>query len=90
MISSCNFKCQCFQVNEFIQNVHQSSVTANLDNAEAQLDALVQAISCGERVGWGLRSRKIVILLSDGLMHTAGDGLLGTVFVRRSTIVQST
>ncbi|XP_023937152.2 integrin beta-nu isoform X1 [Bicyclus anynana] len=65
------------QVNEFIEKVNRSSVTANLDNAEAQLDALVQAITCDEQVGWSPHSRKIVILLSDGLMHTAGDGKLG-------------
>lgn len=66
-----------FQVNEFIEHVNSSSVTANLDNAEAQLEALVQAIACGAEVGWSTQSRKIVILLTDGLMHTAGDGKLG-------------
>lgn len=65
------------QVNEFIEHVNSSSVTANLDNAEAQLDALVQVIACGDKIGWATHSRKIVILLSDGLMHTAGDGKLG-------------
>ncbi|CAB3234146.1 unnamed protein product [Arctia plantaginis] len=65
------------QINEFIEHVNSSSVTANLDNAEAQLDALVQVISCGDKIGWSTRSRKIVILLSDGLMHIAGDGKLG-------------
>ncbi|XP_045775208.1 integrin beta-nu isoform X1 [Maniola jurtina] len=65
------------QVNEFIKKVNSSSVTANLDNAEAQLDALVQAITCDKEVGWSPHSRKIIILLSDGLLHTAGDGKLG-------------
>ncbi|KAL0821848.1 hypothetical protein ABMA28_005255 [Loxostege sticticalis] len=64
------------QVQEFIKNVNTSAVTANLDNAEGQLDALVQAIACGERVGWSTHSRKIVILLTDGSIHTAGDGKL--------------
>lgn len=64
-------------MNEFIENVNSSDVTANLDNAEAQLDALVQVLACTERIGWAPLSRKIVILLSDGLMHTAGDGKLG-------------
>lgn len=57
--------------------MNSSSVTANLDNAEAQLDALVQVITCGDKIGWAEHSRKIVIMLSDGLMHTAGDGKLG-------------
>ncbi|KAG6445119.1 hypothetical protein O3G_MSEX003745 [Manduca sexta] len=65
------------QVNEFINEVNTSSVTANLDNAEAQLDALMQVLTCGDRIGWSPRSRKIVILSSDGLLHTAGDGRLG-------------
>ncbi|VVC94014.1 unnamed protein product, partial [Leptidea sinapis] len=64
-------------VNDFIESVNKSAVTANLDNAEAQLDALVQAITCRTEVGWAQHSRKIVILLSDGLLHTAGDGKLG-------------
>ncbi|CAH0725680.1 unnamed protein product, partial [Brenthis ino] len=65
------------QVKDFIAKVNSSSVTANLDNAEAQLDALVQAVTCGSAVGWSPHSRKIIILLSDGLLHTAGDGKLG-------------
>ncbi|XP_063537060.1 integrin beta-nu-like [Cydia strobilella] len=65
------------QVSDFIKNVNDSKVTANLDDAEAQLDALVQAVTCRDKVGWARHSRKIVILLSDGLLHTAGDGKLG-------------
>ncbi|KAG7312158.1 hypothetical protein JYU34_001619 [Plutella xylostella] len=70
------------QVNDFIEHIKNSSVTANLDNAESQLDALVQAVTCGGRIGWAENSRKIVILLSDGLMHTAGDGKLGGAIQR--------
>ncbi|XP_014371392.2 integrin beta-nu [Papilio machaon] len=70
------------KVNEFIEHVNSSSVTANLDNAEAQLEALVQAIACGDKVGWSPQSRKIVLLLTDGLMHTAGDGKLGGATLR--------
>ncbi|XP_073961601.1 integrin betanu subunit [Choristoneura fumiferana] len=65
------------EVPDFIKHVNSSKVTANLDDAEAQLDALVQAVACAEKIGWALHSRKIVILLSDGLLHTAGDGKLG-------------
>ncbi|KAM3965747.1 integrin beta-PS [Aphomia sociella] len=70
------------KVEEFIEKVNSSSVTANLDNAEAQLEALVQVVACSEVMGWAARSRKIVILLSDGLMHTAGDGKLGGTVLR--------
>lgn len=66
-----------FQINEFIEKVNSSSVTANLDNAEAQLDALMQVLTCGDKIGWAVRSRKIVILSSDGYLHIAGDGRLG-------------
>lgn len=65
------------KVNEFIEKVNSSSVTANLDNAEAQFDALMQVLTCGDKIGWSPTSRKIVILLSDGYMHVAGDGRLG-------------
>ncbi|XP_072945113.1 integrin beta-nu [Epargyreus clarus] len=70
------------KVNEFIEVVNSSSITANLDNAEAQLDALVQVMTCDKEIGWSHRSRKIVILSSDGLMHTAGDGKLGGASIR--------
>ncbi|XP_052756956.1 integrin beta-nu-like isoform X2 [Galleria mellonella] len=67
---------------EFIEKLNSSSVTANVDNAEAQLEALVQVITCSEIMGWATHSRKIVILLSDGLMHTAGDGKIGGTVLR--------
>ncbi|XP_059052631.1 integrin beta-nu-like [Achroia grisella] len=70
------------QGHEFIEKLNSSSVTANVDNAEAQLEALVQVITCLETMGWAKRSRKIVILLSDGLMHTAGDGKIGGTVLR--------
>lgn len=65
------------EVSDFIKKVNTSSVTANLDNAEAQLDALMQVLTCGEKIGWSTKSRKIVILSSDGLLHIAGDGRIG-------------
>ncbi|KOB69184.1 Integrin beta5, partial [Operophtera brumata] len=68
------------KVNEFIEKVNSSSVTANLDNAEAQLDALMQVLTCGDKIGWSARSRKIVILSSDGLLHIAGDGRLAATY----------
>ncbi|XP_026321374.1 integrin beta-nu-like [Hyposmocoma kahamanoa] len=65
------------KVEEFIASVNQSSVSANVDNAEAQLDALVQVLTCGEKIGWAEHSRKIVLILTDGVLHWAGDGRLG-------------
>lgn len=65
------------KVQEFVEKVNRSTVTANLDDAEAQFDALMQVVVCADRIGWREQSRKIVILTTDGILHTAGDGKLG-------------
>lgn len=64
---------------EFKEKVNASAVSANYDNLEGGLDALMQAIVCQERIGWRNQSRKIVILATDGLIHFAGDGKLAGV-----------
>lgn len=63
-------------VQGFIDKVNRTRVTANLDNAEGAMDALMQILVCGERIGWKNESRKLVLLLTNGLLHLAGDGKL--------------
>lgn len=36
----------------------------------------MQILVCGERIGWKNESRKLVLLLTNGLLHLAGDGKL--------------
>lgn len=67
------------KVPQFVEAVNASEMTGNLDNAEGGMDALMQVLVCGDRIGWNPNSRKIVIFATDGLSHFAGDGLLGSV-----------
>ncbi|XP_026471005.1 integrin beta-nu-like [Ctenocephalides felis] len=62
---------------EFSDKVKDAEVTGNLDDLEGGLSALTQAIVCKGNVGWRENSTKIVIYASNGLMHIAGEGLLG-------------
>lgn len=54
--------------------VNSSSVTGNIDNLEGGLDGVMQAILCAKEVGWVDQARKVMLLATDGLLHTAGDG----------------
>lgn len=56
--------------------MNKTRVTANLDNAEGAMDALMQILVCGDHIGWNNESRKLVLLLTNGLLHFAGDGKL--------------
>jgi len=46
------------------------------------LDALMQVIVCTKEIGWKEQARKVVILVTDGFMHLAGDGLLAGIIQR--------
>uniref|UniRef100_A0A7G3AML4 Integrin beta n=1 Tax=Lutzomyia longipalpis TaxID=7200 RepID=A0A7G3AML4_LUTLO len=66
-------------IESFVQKVNSSDVTGNVDNLEGGLDALMQILVCGEKIGWQERARKIIVFASDGQMHFAGDGLLAGI-----------
>ncbi|XP_017094933.3 integrin beta-nu isoform X1 [Drosophila bipectinata] len=70
-------------IEEFTMAVAESKITGNLDNLEGGLDALMQVIVCQQEIGWKEQARKVVILVTDGFMHMAGDGLLAGI-VRRN------
>lgn len=63
----------------FVNSVNASKVTGNLDNLEGGLDALMQVLVCPQEIGWKEEARKVVILVTDGFMHFAGDGLLAGI-----------
>ncbi|XP_062546977.1 integrin beta-nu [Armigeres subalbatus] len=69
-------------IDGFIEKLKTSNVSANLDNLEGGLDALMQVLVCDERIGWGKNTRKMVILATNGMMHMAGDGLLAGITER--------
>ncbi|XP_008196758.2 integrin beta-nu isoform X1 [Tribolium castaneum] len=63
-------------INEFIEKVNGSRLSANNDDYEGGMDALMQILTCGENFQWLEKSRKLVVVATDGFMHLAGDGLL--------------
>lgn len=65
----------------FQEKVKDFKFTANLDDPEGALDALMQIILC-DSFGWRNYSRKMIVLATDGLLHTAGEGILGGVVNR--------
>ncbi|XP_037927484.1 integrin beta-nu [Teleopsis dalmanni] len=66
-------------VSSFVKSVNESRITGNLDNLEGGLDALMQVIVCPAEIGWKDEARRMVILVTDGFMHFAGDGLLAGI-----------
>ncbi|KAH8412694.1 hypothetical protein KR009_004851 [Drosophila setifemur] len=69
-------------IRSFTSAVAASNITGNLDNLEGAFDALMQVIVCPKEIGWKEQARKVVILVTDGLLHLAGDGLLAGIVKR--------
>lgn len=55
---------------------------SNDDIPEAMLEALLQSVVCKDVIGWRADARKLVLVFTDQLYHTAGDGKVScyTVF----------
>lgn len=57
-----------------------------MDDLDGALDAILQILVCGKKIGWSENSRKIILLPTDSLLHSAGDGVLvGAVLKPNST-----
>lgn len=54
--------------------VNESAVSGNLDAPEGGFDAIVQAIVCGQEIGWRGASRRLLLFSTDAGFHYAGDG----------------
>ena len=63
----------------FTERVSRAPISGNIDNPEGGLDALMQVMVCGERIGWRENSRKIIIVATDRDFHTAMDGKLAGI-----------
>uniref|UniRef100_A0A6P7G622 Integrin beta n=1 Tax=Diabrotica virgifera virgifera TaxID=50390 RepID=A0A6P7G622_DIAVI len=61
---------------DFLDVVSSSKVTANVDDLDGALDALLQVLACNETINFSPLSRKIILLPTDSLLHSAGDGIL--------------
>lgn len=46
----------------------------NQDDPEAMLEGLLQAVVCREVIGWRREARKLILVFTDQLYHSAGDG----------------
>lgn len=54
--------------------VKESNMSGNLDSPEGGFDAIVQAIVCGEEIGWRDEARRLLLFTTDAGFHYAGDG----------------
>ncbi|XP_026737981.1 integrin beta pat-3-like [Trichoplusia ni] len=52
----------------------------NRDIQEGGFDALAQVMACKDIIGWRNESRKIILFLTDGPYHAAGDGKSAGLF----------
>jgi len=65
--------------NRFSERVNQSRISGNLDAPEGGFDAIMQAIVCGDHIGWRQHSRRLLLFSTDSSFHYAGDGKLGGI-----------
>ncbi|KAK9687555.1 Integrin beta cytoplasmic domain [Popillia japonica] len=67
------------RISEFTDKLKSSKITANLDDLEGGLDAIMQIIVCKDHMEWRTFSRKIIVIATDGFLHFAGDGILAGI-----------
>ncbi|GFN88638.1 integrin beta, partial [Plakobranchus ocellatus] len=65
----------------FEKVVEELKLTGNIDKPEGSLDAIMQAVTCTEKIGWRKGSRKLLIFASNDRFHIAGDGKLAGILV---------
>ncbi|XP_066542496.1 integrin beta-2 [Hoplias malabaricus] len=63
---------------QFKAMVSQQRISGNLDTPEGSLDAIMQAVTCGDEIGWG-DSTRLLVLATDAGFHMAGDGKLAGI-----------
>ena len=59
---------------KFNEKVEQTKISMNLDDPEGTLDALMQVLVCHKHIEWRNNTQKIIVVVSDGEFHIAGDG----------------
>ncbi|KAI4469965.1 integrin beta subunit [Holotrichia oblita] len=74
------------KITEFTNKLKSSKITANLDDLEGGLDAIMQIIVCKDHMEWRTFSRKIIVIATDGFLHFAGDGILAGITKRNPGI----
>lgn len=61
------------------EEVKRANVSGNLDAPEGGFDAIMQAITCRDKIGWREQARRLLVFSTDAGFHYAGDGKLGGV-----------
>ncbi|XP_059199071.1 integrin beta-2 [Centropristis striata] len=64
---------------EFRDEVTKQFISGNLDSPEGSLDAMMQAVVCGDKIGWRNSSTRLIVLTTDAGFHMAGDGKLAGI-----------
>ncbi|KAK1789201.1 hypothetical protein P4O66_015145 [Electrophorus voltai] len=62
----------------FTTMVSKQNISGNLDTPEGSLDAIMQAVTCVDQIGWG-NSTRLLVLATDAGFHMAGDGKLAGI-----------
>ena len=63
----------------FNSSIQNTIISNNVDDPEDPLGAMLQAVVCKDLVGWREKSRKIILVMTDDVLHTAGDGRLAGI-----------
>ncbi|KAI4878702.1 hypothetical protein NFI96_013478 [Prochilodus magdalenae] len=63
----------------FKDMVSKQRISGNLDTPEGSLDAIMQAVTCVDEIGWGNTSTRLLVLATDDGFHMAGDGKLAGI-----------
>ena len=64
---------------DFNDALQMVSISTNADVPEGTLDGMMQATVCTDLIGWRDNSRKVLMVMTDAIVHTAGDGRLGGI-----------
>ena len=63
----------------FSEALANLEISSTADDPEGTLDAMLQAAVCTDIIGWDEDSRKVLLVITDDLMHLAGDGSLAGI-----------
>ena len=63
----------------FNSSVQETIISTNVDDPEDPLGPMLQAVVCKELIEWRETSIKILLVMTDDVLHTAGDGYLAGI-----------
>ena len=64
---------------DFSSAIQDLVIEVSADDPEGTLDAMMQAVVCTDIVGWREEARKVLLVMTDDVAHTAGDGRLAAI-----------